>query len=481
MSKLSKFTRISSFGQYCRNVRPRLVNCHSTKNLVKSRDYSSSSIPSLRPILTLSSRHPYTTFVSDDYETMPVFDDDDLMNKLMEYSYIPPRPLSIEEIIECGGVEDLGAVCRVYTEEESFNFLKKEVAVRIAHMIMILQQLPKDMRSEEACAETFVKYSNTFQEIIEFEDLEASDEVLQKFREKLFTFRRRHRNTNNELGQCCKALACKIAPSEEDEYTDKFSKVRIALDKFFTSRISIHMITNHHLKLFADDRVQFNDVGLIRPNCDIRSVLSDCVAEVTTQMEYDFMAAPRVDIKIYKNAKEITEPVTGDLVPEHLSLIFKEILKNSMRATVDHHFHDLENIPPVSAIICQADDEFTIKISDCGGGMDRKSAEKCFMYDYSTPSKYSDAELPGNGLPTARLYARYFHGDIKMASYEGYGTDIYIYLKAVGNVAKERLPLFNKENNSDLDEEGEEEDKWDRWDWAWMLQDRKMETEETQH
>ena len=51
----------------------------------------------------------------------------------------------------------------------------------------------------------------------------------------------------------------------------------------------------------------------------------------------------------------------------------------------------------------------------------------------------------------------------------------------MGNVAKERLPLFNKENNSDLDEEGEEEDKWDRWDWAWMLQDRKMETEETQH
>jgi len=419
---------------------------------------------------------------------MPVFDnmDADLRTKLLEYSYIPPSPMSIEEMIECGGMETPGAACslytasRLYTEEESFRFLKRELAVRIAHLIREFQQLPKDMHAEQACVGTIIKYSNTFQEVMEFEDLEASDMVLQKFRERLITFRKRHQNTDLEIGQCCKAMKETIAASEEGERTEKFSKMTTALDRFFTSRISIHMITNYHLKLFANDRVQFNDVGLIRPNCDIRSVLEDAVSEVTGQMEYDYMAAPRVDIKIYKNAKEITEPVTGDLVPEHLSLIFKEILKNSMRATVDHHFHDLENLPPVSAIICQADDEFTIKISDCGGGMDRKSAEKCFMYDYSTPSKYSDAELPGNGLPTARLYARYFHGDIKMASYEGYGTDIYIYLKAVGNIAKERLPLFNKENNSDLEEE-EEEDKWDRWDWAWMLQDRKMKTEETQH
>ena len=50
----------------------------------------------------------------------------------------------------------------------------------------------------------------------------------------------------------------------------------------------------------------------------------------------------------------------------------------------------------------------------------------------------------------------------------------------MGNVAKERLPLFNKENNGDLEEE-EEEDKWDMWEWAWMLQDGKIKTEKTQH
>ena len=50
--------------------------------------------------------------------------------------------------------------------------------------------------------------------------------------------------------------------------------------------------------------------------------------------------------------------------------------------------------------------------------MDRKSAGQCFLYEYSTPSKYADTTNNGNGLPLAKLYARYFHGDIKMASYE---------------------------------------------------------------
>ena len=82
----------------------------------------------------------------------------------------------------------------------------------------------------------------------------------------------------------------------------------------------------------------------------------------------------------------------GALVPSHLTYIFRVVLKNSMRATVEHHFKDLENLPPIkiTATICQADDFFTIKISDCGGGMDRESAAKCFMYQYSTPSKYFD-------------------------------------------------------------------------------------------
>ena len=45
----------------------------------------------------------------------------------------------------------------------------------------------------------------------------------------------------------------------------------------------------------------------------------------------------------------------------------------------------------------------------------------------------------GFGLPIARLYARYFGGDLQILSMEGYGTDAYLHLNRLGN-SLEPLP-----------------------------------------
>ena len=111
-------------------------------------------------------------------------------------------------------------------------------------------------------------------------------------------------------------------------------------------------------------------------------------------------------------------------------------------------------------LVCQSDMDITIKVSDQGGGVDRVTAEKMFQYLYTTsPSPSLTAEsVPlsgfGYGLPLSRLYARcstcprfmvtsrsprYFQGDIKAASYENHGTDIYIYVQAL---AKESVTEY---------------------------------------
>jgi len=39
----------------------------------------------------------------------------------------------------------------------------------------------------------------------------------------------------------------------------------------------------------------------------------------------------------------------------------------------------------------------------------------------------------GYGLPISRLYARYFGGDLRLISMEGYGTDAYLHLSRLSD------------------------------------------------
>ena len=108
-----------------------------------------------------------------------------VLDKLMEYSTISPYPVSIEELLENGDKEN-------YSEEQSYMFLKKQVAVRLAHMIMELQHLPQELHAEEKCRTTMEKYCESFAEVIQFETKDPTPKVLKDFMEVLFRFKDRH-------------------------------------------------------------------------------------------------------------------------------------------------------------------------------------------------------------------------------------------------------------------------------------------------
>lgn len=141
-----------------------------------------------------------------------------------------------------------------------------------------------------------------------------------------------------------------------------------------------------------------------------------------------------------------------------LDYIMLELLKNSMRATVD--WHGIDAIyPPIKVIIADGkkNEDVVIKVSDEGGGIPRSNMKKIWSYLFTTADPAIqegmvafnenvdhsvDSPLAGlgYGLPISRSYARYFGGDLSLMSMEGYGTDAFVYLTRLGNT-REPLPI----------------------------------------
>lgn len=113
-----------------------------------------------------------------------------------------------------------------------------------------------------------------------------------------------------------------------------------------------------------------------------------------------------------------------------------EILKNSLRATVETYGEEADAYPPVKVIVAEGQDDITIKISDEGGGIPRKDVHLVWNYAFTTAQAQevgdqfggSDFKAPlagfGYGLPVCRLYAQYLGGNVKLISMQGYGVNI---------------------------------------------------------
>ena len=112
------------------------------------------------------------------------------------------------------------------------------------------------------------------------------------------------------------------------------------------------------------------------------------------------------------------------------------------------------SLPPVRIVVVKGAEDVTIKIADKGGGVARSVVDRMWTFAHTTlsdelQSKENDTEfetdeftggnIRGFGLPLARIYARYFGGELTLKSMEGYGVDAYLYLPVLGE-ACENLP-----------------------------------------
>ncbi|KAJ1462939.1 mitochondrial branched-chain alpha-ketoacid dehydrogenase kinase-domain-containing protein [Pelagophyceae sp. CCMP2097] len=327
-------------------------------------------------------------------------------------------------------------------------FLHRELQIRLALRVCELDRIPSltEMPSVRKVREW---YAQSIREIAASrcpvdEDTEA------EFAKLLTAIYERHSAVLFTMARGAHEL--RLSMGNNERFVDD-AAIHGFLDSFYTSRIGIRMLIGQYLAL-RQCRRRNGCVGLLNTNVKPADVARDAVEQATSLCERQFGDAPKVEIHGRLD-------LTFSYVPDHLYYIMLELLKNSMRATVEHALRsagpgadvgDLK-MPSIKVVVADGEDneDVALKVSDEGGGIARSHMPRVWSYLFTTASHevqqrgfddandlasdFGGAPLAGlgYGLPISRAYARYFGGDVSLMSMEGYGTDAFVYLSRLGD------------------------------------------------
>jgi pyruvate dehydrogenase kinase 2/3/4 len=316
------------------------------------------------------------------------------------------------------------------------QFLHSELPVRLSHRVRELESLPYGLSETPSVGIVRDMYVESVRQLIELPHPKSTEDE-ERFNNLIEHIKQRHNNVVSIMAKGIQELKKAVGPDAVNPEIQAF------LDRFYLSRIGLRMLIGQHTALHQNSRPGY--VGLICEQCLPTEVVQEAMANARGLCLLHFGVAPQV--KLFCDPR-----LSFTYVPSHLHHMLFELLKNSMRATVEFHGID-KGVPPlIRIVVAEGVEDVTIKISDEGGGIPRSGISRIWTYLYTTarppaPGSHSpyqsDFQAPmaglGYGLPVSRLYARYFGGDLQVISMEGYGTDAYLHLKRLGN-AEEVLP-----------------------------------------
>merc|ERR1712157_483036 len=236
---------------------------------------------------------------------------------------------------------------------------------------------------------------------------------------------------------------------------DTMETTHAFLDRFYVSRIGIRVLIGQYLALRQLPVPHY--IGIVCTQTSPFEIVKRAIDDASFMCTRKYGESPDV---IITGRLDLTFPY----VPTHLHYIMLELLKNSMRATVDWYGIDVDEYPSIKVVIADGkeNEDVVIKVSDEGGGIPRSHNRKIWSYLFTTADPTIQEGIVGNnnndnhstdhsidaplaglgyGLPISRSYARYFGGDLSIMSMEGYGTDAFVYLRRLGNV-KEPVPIY---------------------------------------
>jgi len=277
-------------------------------------------------------------------------------------------------------------------------------------------------------------------------------------------------------------LECRkyISPEEVTKFLDEHLRARIGTRLIAEQHIALHLSSQPHSqgKPGLSQNLSPTHVGVIDTALRPAEVIRHCETFVSEICELKYGVRPTIII----NGQPETRLAH---VPTHLEYIVTELLKNAFRATIERgkERDPIEITIAASPAIQRPSSEttksapavdvlgtvesfsardpstpcVTIRIRDRGGGISPETLPNIWAYSFTTFGEDEALDISngnidalnaisgaggdssslaglGYGLPLGRAYAEHFGGGIAVQSLWGWGTDVYLNLRGLGEI-----------------------------------------------
>jgi pyruvate dehydrogenase kinase 2/3/4 len=383
-----------------------------------------------------------------------------------------PTPLRLADMYKYGAAPDM-----MTQRIRNAQFLHRELQIRIAQRAVDLLTLPHGLSEVAPIRQVATVYLEYLQKFLQM-PVPSNAEEEAAFTDMLQTLVLDRTSIPMDISRG--VAAWREAAQEKDFPKKRLQEMEDALYRFFTARVGLRFLTEHHVlcsgrdssrqlfartHMFPPDHTNDHVTGCIQTNCDLVKEVSRVAALVRQQTLEHYGTCPDIDVVdcIREDSSDFT------YVPHHLQYMLSELLKNSCRATVNHTAtlewteggHNPKVLPPIRVVVVKGEEDVTIKIADKGGGIPRSLITNIWKFAHSTADESelngdfgmveaTGARIRGFGLPLARIYARYFGGELTLKSTEGYGLDSYLHLPRLGSSC-ENLPVRVRDSPGELD------------------------------
>jgi len=314
-----------------------------------------------------------------------------IMNDLVEK---PMKSFSIKELSEIN-----------LDSEKDVMLLKQEIKIR---MSKIIRQLPNyfNSRIRDERSYKFIEdyYHMNLKELLERNDLQIFGHI------------------ETRLGGTTEMLSDAILNSSVLDNNDNTAMIEKGLKEMFAKTLSVEILVSllHGLQ---------RRKPYLRQKVDMQENINTAYDNARYLCEQHYLSAPEIEIN--GNAEMC-------YFPSHLYVTFFELLKNSLRASVEYHGEDCENIPNIKAEVCSDDEWIIIKLIDAGGGYHNGDVSDLFKFFKSSAiinsmSLYQGAHSSpmagyGFGLGIVKIYMEYFGGSINLYNLnEGLCAELKFY------------------------------------------------------